>query len=39
MGVDRKSRYLLQISKWGQFHMVLRAPMDWDVAAMCLSIS
>jgi hypothetical protein len=39
MGVDWNRRYLLQISRWGQFHIVFRAPMDWDAALIRLSMS
>jgi hypothetical protein len=34
MGDDLNSRYLLRSSRWGQFHMVFRALMDWDALAM-----
>jgi hypothetical protein len=37
--IARNKRYLLQISRCGEFHTFVRAPIDWVAAATRFSIS
>jgi hypothetical protein len=39
MGIAQKSKYLLQMSRWGESQTFLSTPMDWVAAVTRFSIS